>query len=122
MNVEPFNSMLKMKKIEDFDLRNMQLADRYLSGRMSEHEMFEFHRRLEMDVELQDDLDMAKAILGFEASPWWATPRKAEASAQQRRLSKKIAIGKDLVAYGLAALATAAVMGITSALVILLLQ
>lgn len=113
-----------MKKLEELVLPNMELIDRYLSGEMSEHETMRFHSRLEADVELQEDLEMTKSILGYGNTPWWASPRQRQGlgnrygDANQRRLARKAAIGEDIIGYGLAAVATAAIMAITCAVIL----
>ncbi len=113
-----------MKKLEEMVLLNMELVDRYLSGKMSEEEVERFHARLQVDSELQEDLETAKEILGYGNSPWWAN-----ASMHRRhhlygssRLSRKAYVGKNIISYGLAVVATAAIMAITCALIMFLLQ
>lgn len=113
-----------MKKIEETVLVNMELVDRYLSGKMSQEEMDRFHERLQRDLELQEDLEMAKEVLGYGSEPWWAASTKHgnPVMASDPRLARKAAVGKNIISYGLAVVATAAIMAITCALIMFLLQ
>ena len=114
-----------MKKIDEMVLLNMELVDRYLSGKMSSEEIDRFHKRLQEDSELQDDLETAKRVLGYGDEPWWAgTPSRYNNPlfSGGHRLARKTVVGKNIVSYGLAVVATAAIMAITSALIMFLLQ
>lgn len=107
-----------MKKLEELVFPNMELIDRYLSGEMSEDDKYRFHTRLEVDIELQEDLEMTKQILGYKKHPWanWGT-RSPYQDMNQQRLYRKTAIGRDLIGYGLATVATVAIMTITCAVI-----
>lgn len=117
------NYLRRMKKLEDFDLHNMYQIDRYLNGRMPADEQLVFQDRLEYDMELREDLEMAKEVLGFEPSPWWVSPRPKSSgffSSNDQRFLRKARLGRDLMAYGIAILATAAIMAGTCLLIIML--
>jgi hypothetical protein len=118
---------MKMKNIETLVLSNMEQVDRYLSGMMSEEELVRFHERLEFDTELQEDLALAKEVLGYEASPWWASPvrrngRPEEPDWVSAGLSGKMAVGRDVAGFGVAAVIVATMMVSVCLLVALLLR
>lgn len=110
-----FDVLSTMKSIEDFDLNNMELAMRYLSGRLTLDEEIEFELRLKVDEELQDDLDMVKEHMGFEPKP------KVDEvdlllrgySIDEDRAKRKALVGKDLITYGIGAALVAVLMTLT---------
>ena len=115
-----------MKNIAEKVLANMELVDRYLSGRMSEREALSFQERLEVDEALREDLALAKEVLGYGSSPWWKGRKKTsnitKGIISDRRLQRKMAVGGSLISYGLAIISTVFIMLATCLLVMLILH
>lgn len=93
-----------MKSIEDFDLANMELVHRYLSGKLSVKEEIDFHKRLKVDYELKEDLELAKHYLDFQLESSYSS--EAISALQEYRfehikVDRKAQVGESIVSYGL---------------------
>jgi len=105
-----------MKSIEEFDLKNMDLAVRYLSGKLSFEEEAHFQERLAHDAELREDLKLAKEHLGYELENKYSPEMNSllqDYSIEGKRIERKSLVGKDLITYGLGAALTAVLMVLT---------
>ena len=112
-----------MKSIEEFDLKNMDLAVRYLNGNLSVKEVADFELRLEVDIELQEDLALAKEHLGFEEE----IPEPIEVDAllkdyrlEQVRAERRALVGKDLITDGFGVALLAILMVLTCVVVLMI--
>ncbi len=118
-----------MKTIEDLNLNNMVLIEKYLNNKLNEKEEKAFLKQLSNDEELQEDYEVAKDILLNQETP---KPKAKLHEALQRRLkqydksgirlSRKGVIGKELISNGIVAVLAVIFMILTCALVILLIN
>ena len=114
-----------MKSIEDFDLKNMELVDRYLSGKLSAEEELHFYKRLAEDSELKEDLTLAKKYLNFQLESNYSPDTLStlqEYKFDQIDPERKALVGKNIIADGLGTVLFAAFMVLTCALIIYLLM
>lgn len=114
-----------MKSIEDFDLKNMELVHRYLSGKLSLEEEIAFKERLEFDVELKEDLDLAKTYLGFQLEHHYS-PDTVSALQEYRfehiKTDRRATVGENIVTYGLWAVLSTILMILTCIVIIYLMS
>ncbi len=104
-----------MKSIENFHLNNMALVHKYLNGEMSAHERTSFELKMEEDEELKEDFEIVQEYL--------STQRKGKKTLSSRdlrrltshnfdqiRLDRKALVGRDIITYGIGAVALALLM------------
>lgn len=114
-----------MKSIEDFDLKNMELVHRYLNGKLSVKEEMDFLKRVKVDTELKDDLELAQSYLDIKLENSYSPETLSALQGyrfDQIRTERKALVGKNIITYGLWAALAASFMVLTCIVVLYFLR
>lgn len=103
----------------------MELVHRYLSGKLSVREEMEFQKRVRLDIELKEDLELAKNYLDFQPDHNYPSHRESplqEFQFEHIKAERKAAVGQNIVTYGLWAALSTILMVLTCIAVIYLMR
>ncbi len=96
-----------MKTIEQLELNNIVLIDRYLNDQLTEMEMRRFERRLEIDNDLRLDFKMVLESYRKDYAKLRRLKKHQinldEFNADVAFLKRKVSLGKRIVSFGLMA-------------------